>query len=79
MRAGSPGLVTVASDPEILVKRRSVLVGPLEVWDQGGEVSLGGTKPRVLLVEVGSSYPPAVQCRTATRREDSTSAAPGSD
>ena len=25
------------------------ILGPLEVWDQGGEVSLGGLKPRALL------------------------------
>ena len=25
------------------------LLGPLEVWDEGGEVSLGGPKPRALL------------------------------
>jgi hypothetical protein len=35
------------------------ILGPLEVWDGGGEVSLGGPKPRALLVEVGSSYSPA--------------------
>ena len=55
------------------------ILGPLEVWDGGCKVSLTGPKPRALLVEVGSSHPPAVQCRAATRREDSTSAAPGSD
>ncbi len=25
------------------------ILGPLEVWDEGGEVSLGGPKPRALL------------------------------
>jgi hypothetical protein len=25
------------------------ILGPLQVWDQGGEVSLGGRKPRALL------------------------------
>src|SRR5688572_17438942 len=25
------------------------ILGPLEVWDEGGEVSLGGAKPRALL------------------------------
>ena len=25
------------------------ILGPLEVWDQGGEVPLGGHKPRALL------------------------------
>ena len=27
----------------------SRILGPLEVWDEGGEVSLGGPKPRALL------------------------------
>ncbi|HEV8652472.1 MAG TPA: hypothetical protein VG276_24565 [Actinomycetes bacterium] len=25
------------------------ILGPLEVWDEGGEVSLGGRQPRALL------------------------------
>ena len=25
------------------------ILGPLDVWDEGGEVSLGGRKPRALL------------------------------